>query len=60
MEVVRVELFWAVEVLGDSILVVPKLEGAASLAVAEADFDLIYLAVVELVSKVAHHHQMLL
>lgn len=44
MEAEKAVLFWVVEVLGDSILgVVSKLEGvAASLAVVEADFDLIY------------------
>ena len=65
MEALRVVLFWEVEVLGDSILVVvvssKLMEGAAaSLAVAEADFDLIYLEGAGLVSKVCHrhHHQM--
>ena len=44
MEAEKAVLFWVVEVLGDPILgVVSKLEGvAASLAVVEADFDLIY------------------
>jgi len=44
VEAEKAVLFWVVEVLGDSILgVVSKLEGvAASLAVVEADFDLIY------------------
>ena len=44
VEAEKAVLFWVVEVLGDSILgVVSKLEGvAASLAVEEADFDLIY------------------